>query len=116
MGVESTVVVAILGILGSFITYLLARPQQKADVTGVISEAANTSVETLLRVMDELKSGMDEVRSTNELLKCEIDKLVEENVLLQGQIHELKIQNEKLLAENVKLRKEMHKLTTELSK
>lgn len=113
---ESTIVVAILGILGSFFTYLFTKPQQKADVTGVISAAAETSVETLLKVMEELRSGMDEIRSTNELLKCEIDKLVEENVLLQGEIHELKLQNEKLLAENVKLRKEIHKLTSELSK
>ena len=113
---DTTIAVALLGILGSFITYLLAKPQQKADVTGVISEAANTSVETLLRVMDELRSGMDEIRSTNELLKCEIDKLVEENLLLQGEIHELKVQNDKLLAENIKLRKEIHKLTSNLSK
>ena len=113
---ESTIVVALIGILGSIFTYLFTKPQQKADVTGVISAAANTSVETLLKVMEELRSGMDEIRSTNELLKCEIDKLVEENVLLQGEIHELKIQNDKLLAENVKLRKEIHKLTSELSK
>lgn len=38
---ESTIAVALLGILGSFITYLLTKPQQKADVTGVISEAAD---------------------------------------------------------------------------
>jgi FtsZ-binding cell division protein ZapB len=113
---ESTIVVALIGILGSIFTYLFTKPQQKADVSGAISAAANTSVETLLKVMEELRSGMDEIRSTNELLKCEIDKLVEENVLLQGEIHELKMQNEKLLAENVKLRKEIHKLTSELSK
>jgi FtsZ-binding cell division protein ZapB len=114
--VEPTIAVALLGILGSFITYLLTKPQQKADVTGVISEAANTTVETLLRVMGELRTGMDEIKSTNELLKCEIDKLVEENLLLQGEIHELKVQNDKLLAENVKLRKEIHKITSEFSK
>ena len=113
---DATIAVAILGILGSVITYLFTKPQQKADVTGVISEAANTSVETLLRVMEELRAGMDEIKSTNELLKCEIDKLVEENVLLQSEIQELKVQNDKLLAENVKLRKEIHKLSTELSK
>ena len=109
-------ITGLIGLIGIFLTWLLSKPKQKAEVTGVISEAASTSVDTLLRVMDELKIGMDDIKDTNELLKCEIDKLVEENINLQGQIHELQIQNEKLLSENVKLRKEIHKITSNLSK
>ena len=109
-------ITGLIGLIGIFLTWLLSKPKQKAEVTGVISEAASTSVDTLLRVMDELKIGMDDIKDTNELLKCEIDKLVEENIHLQGQIHELQIQNEKLLSENVKLRKEIHKITSNLSK
>ena len=109
-------ITGLIGLIGIFLTWLLSKPKQKAEVTGVISEAASTSVDTLLRVMDELKTGMDDIKDTNELLKCEIDKLVEENIHLQGQIHELQVQNEKLLSENVKLRKEIHKITSNLSK
>jgi FtsZ-binding cell division protein ZapB len=109
-------ITGLIGLIGIFLTWVLAKPKQKAEVTGVISEAASTSVDTLLRVMDELKLAMDDIKDTNELLKCEIDKLVEENIHLQGQINELHIQNEKLLAENVKLRKEIHKITSNLSK
>lgn len=115
MSTDATIT-GLIGLIGVFLTWILARPKQKAEVTGVISEAASTSVETLLRVMDELKIGMEDIKDTNELLKCEVDKLVEENIHLQGQIHELQVQNEKLLAENVKLRKEIHKITSNLSK
>jgi FtsZ-binding cell division protein ZapB len=109
-------ITGLIGLIGIFLTWIFSKPKQKAEVTGVISEAASTSVDTLLRVMDELKIAMDDIKDTNELLKCEIDKLVEENIHLQGQIHELQVQNEKLLAENVKLRKEIHKITSNLSK
>lgn len=115
MSTDATIT-GLLGLIGIFLTWILARPKQKAEVTGVISEAASTSVDTLLRVMGELKSAMDDIKDTNELLKSEVDKLVEENIHLQGQINELQIQNEKLLDENVKLRKEIHKITTNLSK
>lgn len=115
MSTDATIT-GLIGLIGIILTWILSRPKQKAEVTGVISEAASTSVETLLRVMDELKTAMDDIKDTNELLKCEVDKLVEENIHLQGQIHELHIQNEKLLAENVKLRKEIHKINSNLSK
>lgn len=115
MSTDATIT-GLIGLIGIILTWILSRPKQKAEVTGVISEAASTSVETLLRVMDELKTAMDDIKDTNELLKCEVDKLVEENIHLQGQIHELHVQNEKLLAENVKLRKEIHKINSNLSK
>ena len=115
MSTDATIT-GLIGLIGVFLTWILARPKQRAEVTGVISEAASTSVETLLRVMGELKIAMDDIKDTNELLKCEVDKLVEENIHLQGQINELQVQNEKLLAENVKLRKEIHKITSNLSK
>lgn len=115
MSTDATIT-GLIGLIGIILTWILSRPKQKAEVTGVISEAASTSVETLLRVMDELKLAMDDIKDTNELLKCEVDKLVEENIHLQGQIHELHVQNEKLLAENVKLRKEIHKINSNLSK
>ena len=115
MSTDATIT-GLLGLIGIFLTWVLSKPKQKAEVTGVISEAASTSVDTLLRVMEELKLAMDDIKDTNELLKSEVDKLVEENIHLQGQINELHIQNEKLLAENVKLRKEIHKITSNLSK
>lgn len=109
-------ITGLIGLIGIFLTWVLAKPKRKAEVTEVISEAASTSVDTLLRVMGELKIAMDDIKDTNELLKCEIDKLVDENVRLQVQISELQVQNEKLLAENVKLRKEIHKISSNLSK
>ena len=61
MSTDATIT-GLLGLIGIFLTWVLAKPKQKAEVTGVISEAASTSVDTLLRVMDELKTGMDDIK------------------------------------------------------
>jgi FtsZ-binding cell division protein ZapB len=113
---NDTVVVALLGIVGSVIAFFLGKPKQHAEVTGSIVSAAETSVEMLLKVMDELKLSMNEIKEANDLLKLEIDNLIEENINLQKEIADVKEQNIKLLAENVKLRKEIHKINTNLSK
>ena len=110
------VIVGVLGLFSTILTFILSKGKEKADVTNTIADAAEVSVGTLLRVMGELKVSMDDIKSTNDLLKCEIDKLIDENVLLQNEIHELKAQNQELLAENIKLRKEIHKLSARLPK
>ena len=111
-----TLIVGLIGIFTTFLTWILARPKQKADISGVISEAANVSIDTLLKVMEELRFAMEDIKGTNELLKSEIDKLIEENLHLQEQVQELKATNVQLVAENVKLRKEIHKINNNLTK
>ena len=113
-------VTGVIGLIGMVLTYIFSRGKEKADVTGTIANASAVTVETLLKTLEGLKasmdSSMDELKAANDLLKCEIDKLIEENVLLQTEIHELKVQNQELLAENIKLRKEIHKLSARLPK
>ena len=111
-----TVIVGLIGLFSTVLTFIFTRPKQHAEITGTISEASSVAIDSLLKVMEELRSGMEEIKQTNGLLKLEIDKLVEENIQLQSEIHDLKLQNEKLLAENVKLRKEIHKLSKDLSR
>lgn len=108
------VIVGVLGLFSTVLTFIFSRGKEKADVTGTIADAAEVSVGTLLKVMEELKASMDDIKSTNDLLKCEIDKLIDENVLLMSEINELKIQNQELLAENIKLRKEIHSLSKKM--
>ena len=111
-----TVIVGILGLFSTIFTFLFTRPKQNAEITETISGASSIAIDSLIKVMEELRCGMEDIKKANDLLKKEVDKLVEENVLLQNQIHELKIQNDKLLSENIKLRKEMHKINSNFSK
>lgn len=111
-----TILVGLIGFFSTIFTWILSKPKQKADISGVISEAANVSIDTLLKVMEELRTAMEDIKGTNELLKSEIDKLIEENLHLQTQVEALKQSNVDLLAENVKLRKEIHKINSNLSK
>ena len=87
------VIVGLLGLFSTAFTFILSKPKQNAEITGTISEASSVAIESLLKVMEELRSGMEDIKEANALLKCEIDKLVEENILLQGEINNLKVQN-----------------------
>jgi cell division protein FtsB len=113
---NETILVGLIGLFSTILTFIFTRPKQHAEITGVISEASSVAIDSLLKVTEELRIGMDEIRHANDLLKLEISKLVDENVKLQAEIEALKVQNDKLLSENVKLRKEIHKINTNFSK
>lgn len=100
--------------LASLLTWAFARKKQKADVSVSISEAAQTSVESLILVMDELKDKIEESTEEIELLKIRTEELILENELLRMDLEELKTQNRKLLEENSKLRIDIHRLTDQL--
>lgn len=112
---DSFIIYLLAPAIASFITWLFARKKQRADVSVSISEAAQTSVESLILVMDELRMKIEE--STKEIseLKLRTEDLIVENELLKIELQEVKDQNNKLLEENAKLRIEIHKLNNKLN-
>jgi regulator of replication initiation timing len=111
---SNNLVSLLLAPLAAFVTWILTRKKQSADISVSISEAAQTSVESLILVMDELKSKIEDSTSEIALLKVRTEELILENELLRMELEELKQQNTQLLEDNSKLRIDIHRLTNQL--
>ena len=109
-----TAEVALIGlistIMSSALTWIFAKRKQDADISSTISQAASTSVESLLFVVDGLRTAIEESRNDLNELKEEMDTLIAENLILQQDIRDLKQQNELLHEENQKLMAEIKRI------
>ena len=101
-------VIAIIGVLAApiaaFVTWLLNRRKNYADLYNVLSESSQTAVETMQVTMQELRIELVEA-------KDKIDELIAENELLRKDLQELKLQNEQLIAENRAFKRKIEELT-----
>ena len=108
-----TLVVAILGLIiapmVATVTWLLNRKKHVADIYGIITDSAQTSVETMQSAMETLNLELH-----NAQLKIEV--LIDENKLVQTELRALRVQNDQLIKENsaltVKIQELMEMLTT----
>jgi FtsZ-binding cell division protein ZapB len=111
---SNSLVSLLLAPIAAVATWALTRKKQAADINVSISEAAQTSVESLILVMDELKYKIEESTEEISLLKVKTEELILENELLRMELEEVKSQNRQLLEENSKLRIEIHALSDKL--
>jgi FtsZ-binding cell division protein ZapB len=111
---DSFIIYILAPIVASLLTWIFARKKQNADASVSISEATQTSVGSLILVMDKLKNKIEESTEEIELLKIRMEELIIENELLRMELEELKEQNRRLLEENSKLRIDIHRLTDQL--
>jgi FtsZ-binding cell division protein ZapB len=111
---DSFVIYVLAPAIAALLTWVFARKKQNADVSVSISEAAQNSVESLILVMDELRTKIEESTEEIALLKIRTEELIVENELLRMELASLKEQNDKLLEENAKLRIDIHGLTDRL--
>lgn len=94
IGLEQDAAVALLvGMvavpLASFVTYLLTRPKQRADVHSSMVTSASTAVDAITDVLLEVRRELEEARE-------EIAALREENQSLQRMVVDLRQQVQEL--------------------
>lgn len=92
------VIVALVAPLGAVIIWLLNRKKHVAEIYGAISEAGQTTVETMQLTMQELRleliaarGKIDELIAENELLRADLADLRKQNYNLIGQVHDMRV-------------------------
>ena len=89
---DSTLAV-IIGLLAApvaaFITWLLSRPKQKADVHSSVVTSASAAVDTIADVLNEVRSELAEARQEIEALRSENQSLHQMVIDLRKQVAEL---------------------------
>lgn len=83
----------IVGILAApfaaFITWVLSRPKQKADVHNSVVSSASAAVDTIADVLNEVRSELAEARTEIEALRSENQSLHQMVIDLRKQVAEL---------------------------
>jgi cell shape-determining protein MreC len=75
--------------VAAFITWLLSRPKQKADVHTSVVTSASAAVDTIADVLNEVRSELAEARQEIEALRSENQNLHQMVVDLRKQVAEL---------------------------
>ena len=105
---ETTIIIAVIGVLAApiaaLLTWILNRRKHVSEIYNILSESSQTAVETMQMTMQEVRLELTEARG-------KIDELVKENVHLREDMKELKNFNIKLLDENQKLKNQLDGLT-----
>lgn len=105
---DTGLIVAVIGVLSApmavFLTWVLGRRKQVADIYSVMAESSQTAVETMQTIMEELRIELIEAKE-------KIDELIKENALLRIDLQELKVQNEQLITENRAFKRKIEDLS-----
>lgn len=101
------VIVALITPIGAITIWLLNRKKHVAEIYGAISEAGQTTVETMQITMQELRielvdarQKIDELIAENELLREDLAALKQQNTDLMEQIHDMRVAYEQQLRQN----------------
>ena len=93
---SEALIVAMVGLLAApfaaFITWVVNRKKNVADIYSILSESSQNAVETMQVTMNELRIELSEARQ-------KIDDLIAENQELRKDLASLKTQNEKLISQ-----------------
>lgn len=106
----STIIVAVIGVITTVISWVLARKKYYSEVDHNVIENMEASLEFYKHLSDDNKSRLDEVLARNTALEREVADLREQVKLLQAQLFTLmKNKMERVEVENKKLKKESKK-------
>lgn len=90
---ESSLAALIIGLIAapfaSFITWILARPKQRADVHSSVVTSASAAVDTIADVLVEVRRELAEAREEIATLRSENQSLQRMVVDLRKQVQEL---------------------------
>lgn len=106
----STIIVAVIGVITTVISWVLARKKYYSEVDHNVIENMEASLEFYKHLSDDNKSRLEEVLARNTALEREVADLREQVKLLQAQLFTLmKNKMERVEGENKKLKKESKK-------
>jgi len=106
----STIIVAVIGVITTMISWVLARKKYYSEVDHNVIENMEASLEFYKHLSDDNKSRLEEVLARNTALEREVADLREQVKLLQAQLFTLmKNKMERVEGENKKLKKESKK-------
>lgn len=107
----STIIVAVIGVITTVISWVLARKKYYSEVDHNVIENMEASLEFYKHLSDDNKSRLEEVLARNTALEREVADLREQVKLLQAQLFTLmKNKMERVEGENKKLKKESKKI------
>lgn len=87
---EAALIVGLLAApLAAFITWLLARPKQRADVHSSMVTSASAAVDTIADVLSQVRQELEEARGEIALLREENQNLHQMVIDLRKQVAEL---------------------------
>lgn len=113
MSVETSVIIAVIGILGApfaaWVGWLLNKKKTGTDISGSIAVASGSAVDAIRDVMDSLR---EELKATKE----ELAKFKIQNKLLEESLEKLHDQNALLLEQNEFLALEIASLKKEIDR
>ena len=94
---EAALIVGLLAApLAAFITWLLSRPKQRADVHNSMMTSASAAVDTIADVLTEVRQELEEARGEIAALRQENQSLHQMVIDLRKQVaelHHLKMQD-----------------------
>lgn len=106
----STIIVAVIGVCSTFVSWFLARKKYYSEVDHNIIENMESSLEFYKKLSDDNKSRLEEVLTRNAALEKEVADLREQVQQLQAQLFSLmKNKMDRVEGENKKLKKETKK-------
>lgn len=106
----STIIVAIIGVITTIVSWVLARKKYYSEVDHNVIENMESSLEFYKKLSDDNKSRLEEVLARNTTLEKEVADLRREVNQLQAQLFSLmKNKMERVEGENKKLKKETKK-------
>lgn len=104
---SDALIVAILGLLAApvaaVITWIANRRKNIGQIYSVLTESAQSAVETMQSTMETLHEEL-------QAAQAKIDELIQENHKMQGELAKLRQQNMLLLQENHSLHKKVDDL------
>lgn len=106
----STIIVAIIGVITTVISWVLARKKYYSEVDHNVIENMESSLEFYKHLSDDNKTRLEEVLTRNTALEKEVADLRRQVEQLQAQLFTLmKHKMERVEGENKKLKKETKK-------
>lgn len=83
--VQALIVGLLAAPIAALVTYLLARPKQRADIHNSVVTSASSAVDTIADVLNEVRVELEEAR-------IELQALREENHMLKSLVEDLRTQ------------------------
>ena len=106
----STIIVAIIGVITTVISWVLARKKYYSEVDHNVIENMESSLEFYKKLSDDNKSRLEEVLARNTALEKEVADLRRQVDQLQAQLFALlKNKMDRVEGENKKLKKQSNK-------
>lgn len=110
----STIIVAIIGVITTVISWVLARKKYYSEVDHNIIENMESSLEFYKHLSDDNKNRLEEVLERNAALEKEVDDLRKQVNQLQlelltwmrNKVDRVEVENKKLKKESKKIRKQ----------